>query len=65
MIRSPVIHHLVGSEECTLPSEAWSKPSGRPSRVSALIQGIVHRIGQIDGHTLGNLEARPQAICQI
>ena len=49
MICPPVVHHLIGRPKSTLPGQAWSEPGGRPGGVGSLIQGIVNRIGKIDG----------------
>ena len=65
MVGAPVCHNAVHIGERPLPSQARAEPRSRPSRVGALVDGVVDLIGQISRPTLGNLQDGANALHNV
>ncbi|MEN9991533.1 MAG: hypothetical protein RLZZ224_1235 [Verrucomicrobiota bacterium] len=61
VVGSPVVHDRVGIAEGTLAGEAWGKPRGGPGGVRALIEDVVHILGEVDAPALGDLQRGAEA----
>ena len=57
MVRPPVVHHFIRAAENTLAGKTRCKPSRRPRRVGALVEGVVHLVRQFHSSAFSDLQA--------
>ena len=65
VVRAPVGHDAVHIRERALAGEPRRKPGGGPGGIGALVQGVVHIVGQGHGGALGDLQAQSHALNDV